>query len=118
MKKLTLFLCGLLLATSAMAGRCRANDSWHGEDKQMHFGMGMAISGITTLHTADPWRGFRYGVYAGAGKELLDAVGLGDCSAQDFAVTVLGSAIGAYTGGLIVTRVQGRTMVAINIPLN
>ena len=116
MKKLVLFLCGLLLAASATAG-CRANDAWRGADKTLHFGMGAAIAGVTTMHTADPWRGFRYGVYAAAGKELLDAAGLGDCSAQDFAVTVLGSAIGAYTGGLIVTRIQGRTMVAINIPL-
>lgn len=101
----------LALCMPAAAG-CRANDHWRGGDKQLHAVVGGGIALVTTLHTADPWRGFLYGAGAGLVKEAIDATGQGDCSLQDLAVTVAAAGIAAYTGGLIVTRVQGRTLVA------
>ena len=102
-------LCVLCLDTSA---RCRANDSWHGEDKQMHAMAGGGIAFIATLQTGDPWKGFMYGAGAGLAKEAIDATGLGDCSLQDLAVTAIAAGVAAYTGGLFITHAQGRTMVA------
>lgn len=110
MKKL---LTLLLLVCSLQAHA----DSWTGEDKKLHFGAGFVISSLVTLHTKDPWEGFKWGVIAGATKEAVDATGVGEVSAKDFAVTALGSAIGAYTGGLIVSRSQGTTTIAYNIIL-
>lgn len=110
MKKL---LTLLLLVCSLQAHA----DSWTGEDKKLHFGAGFVISSLVTLHTKDPWEGFKWGVIAGAVKEGLDATGAGEVSGKDFAITVLGSAIGAYTGGLIVSRNQGTTTIAYNIIL-
>lgn len=103
-------LCALLIG-QASAG-CRANDSWHGDDKQQHILAAGGISFIATLHTADPWQGFLWGAGVSAAKEAIDATGQGDCSMQDLAVGVIAAGVAAYTGGLIVTRVQGRTLVA------
>lgn len=102
-------LCALCLDASA---GCRANDRWRGDDKKMHALAGGGISFIATLHTADPWQGFLWGASAGLAKEAIDATGQGDCSLQDFAVTAIAAGVAAYTGGLVVTRVQGRTLVA------
>lgn len=102
-------LCALCLDASA---GCRANDRWHGDDKAQHLMAGAGIAWFATLHTADPWKGFAWGAGVGLAKEMVDAAGLGDCSLQDFAVTAIGAGIAAYTGGLVVTRVQGRTLVA------
>ena len=106
---LTALLCALCVP--ALAG-CRANDHWRGSDKQLHALAGGGIAFVVTLHTADPWQGFLWGAGAGLAKEAIDAAGQGDCSLQDLAVTVAAAGIAAYTGGLIVTRVQGRTLVA------
>ena len=102
----------LVFATSPVFAKCRANDSWHGTDKQLHFGGGAVIATLITVHTANPWAGFYTGAAAGLLKEAIDATGAGDCSAQDLLVTMAGSALGAYTGSVIVTRLQGRTLVA------
>lgn len=106
---ITSLLCALCLDASA---GCRSNDRWHGSDKQIHLAAGGGIAFVATLHTGDPWRGFAWGAGASLAKELIDATGQGDCSLQDLAVGVIGAGIAAYTGGLIVTRVQGRTLVA------
>lgn len=107
---LAALLCALLVG-QANAG-CRPKDSWHGEDKQLHVLAAGGIAFIGTLHTGDPWKGFQYGAGAALLKEAIDATGLGDCSVKDLAVGVAAAAVASYTGGLIVTRVQGRTLVA------
>lgn len=99
------------LCLDASAG-CRANDRWRGSDKQLHALAGAGISFITTLHTADPLQGFKVGAGVGLAKEVMDAAVGGDCSLQDFAVTAIAAGVAAYTGGLVVTRLQGRTLVA------
>lgn len=101
----------LALCLPAFAG-CRSNDQWRGSDKQLHALAGGGIAFVVTLHTADPWQGFLWGAGAGLAKEAVDAAGGGVCSLQDLAVTAAAAGIAAYTGGLIVTRVQGRTLVA------
>lgn len=103
---------GLVFAWSPAFAGCRASDQWRGADKQLHALAGGGIAFAVTLHTADPWRGFLWGAGAGLAKEAIDAAGHGDCSLQDLAVTAAAAGVAAYTGGLIVTRVQGRTLVA------
>jgi len=110
MKKL---LTAILLSCSLNANA----DTWTGPDKTLHLLGGFTVSTLVTMHTKDPWEGFKWGVIAGAVKEGLDAMGAGEVSGKDFAITVLGSAIGAYTGGLIVSRNQGTTTIAYNIIL-
>lgn len=106
MKKL---IGSVLLALSCVSSYA---DSWTGPDKKLHLGAGLVVSGLVTVHTGDRKKGFYAGVIAGAAKELVDATGAGEVSAKDFAVTVLGAAIGSYTGGLIVSRTQGTTTIA------
>lgn len=102
-------LCALCLPAAA---GCRSNDNWRGSDKQLHALAGGGIAFVVTMHTADSWRGFLWGAGAGLAKEAIDASGSGDCSLQDLAVTVAAAGLAAYTSGVIVTRVQGRTLVA------
>ena len=109
---LVAFLLAMVFTTSPAFAGCRTNDRWHGDDKKMHAFAGAGISFFATLHTADPWQGFLWGAGAGLAKEAIDATGQGDCSLQDFAVTGIAAGVAAYTGGVIVTRVQGRTLVA------
>lgn len=109
---LLIVIAGLVFAWSPAVAGCRSNDQWRGSDKQLHALAGGGIAFVVTLHTADPWRGFLWGAGAGLAKEAIDATGQGDCSLQDLAVTVAAAGIAAYTGGFIVTRVQGRTLVA------
>lgn len=105
-------IAGLVFAWSPAFAGCRANDQWRGSDKQLHALAGGGIAFVVTLHTADPLQGFLWGAGAGLVKEATDAAGMGDCTLQDLAVTVAAAGIAAYTGGFIVTRVQGRTLVA------
>jgi uncharacterized protein YfiM (DUF2279 family) len=102
----------LMFSCSIVYAGCLTNDRWHGQDKGFHFMGGAAVSTLVTMHTGRWQDGLLAGAAVGGVKELLDASGAGTCSLQDFAVTVLGSALGAATGHLIVTRVQGRTLVA------
>lgn len=104
--------CALALACSTATAGCNAPDSWRGSDKNLHFALGAGIATVATMHTGDPWTGFAVGAAAGVTKEALDAAGMGQCSGKDLAVTLAGAAVGAWTGHLIVTRVQGRTTVA------
>lgn len=109
---LLIVIAGLVFAWSPAVAGCRSSDQWRGSDKQLHALAGGGIAFAVTLHTADPWRGFLWGAGAGLAKEAVDAAGQGDCSLQDLAVTVAAAGLAAYTGGVVVTRVQGRTLVA------
>jgi len=106
MKKL---ISALLLSLACVTAQA---DSWTGPDKKLHLGAGFVISSLITMHTKDRETGFYAGTIAAAGKELIDATGAGQVSGKDFAVTVIGAAIGSYLGGLIVTHSQGNTTVA------
>lgn len=83
--------------------RCITNDNWTGPDKAKHFAVGVAIGSSGVLMFNKPRDAFLAGVAIGAAKELIDSSGGGTCSAQDFAVTALGAAAGAYGTAWIVT---------------
>jgi uncharacterized protein YfiM (DUF2279 family) len=101
-------ILALVLVTSAHA------DEWTGADKSKHFMAGAAVAGSVTAITGKPWQGFAAGAIVGALKEASDWRSAGHTvSGKDFAVTALGAAAAAYTGGLIITYRQGHTGVAI-----
>lgn len=97
---------GLLLCTVACgAGPCIAADKWSGEDKTKHFAVGAAIGSAGVLAFNSPHKAFLFGAAIGAGKEILfdRRSAIHTCSFQDFAVTALGAAAGAYGTAWIVT---------------
>lgn len=102
MKKF-LIAASIVLSTSAFAGACTTHDAWTGPDKNRHFVAGAAIGSVTTLVFKEPKYGFIAGTLAGAFIEIRDARGAGVCSYQDFAVTALGAAAGAYGTAWIIT---------------
>lgn len=103
MKFFTLLL--LIFAATADA-RCVSNDSWRGDDKQLHAIAGFTIGLARTYGTGDPWKGFWLATGVALAKEALDAGGSGTCSTQDAVVTIAAGALGAATAGwhLRVTR--------------
>jgi uncharacterized protein YfiM (DUF2279 family) len=101
LRTFVLAVAAACLIGSAQA-RCITNDSWRGPDKTKHFAVGVAIGSSGVLLFNKPREAFWAGVAIGAAKELLDA-SRGTCSAQDFAVTALGAAAGAYGTAWIVT---------------
>lgn len=102
MKTFALFSALILSAVSAHAG-CVSSDKWTGPDKAKHFAVGAAIGSGGVLMFNKPREAFWAGVIVGAAKEAYDSRGHGTCSAQDFAVTALGAAAGAYGTAWIVT---------------
>lgn len=102
LRTFVLAVAAACLIGSAQA-RCITNDSWHGPDKTKHFAAGVAIGSGGVLLFNKPRHAFAFGVLVSAAKEAYDAGGHGTCSAQDFAVTALGAAAGAYGTAWIVT---------------
>lgn len=80
----------------AIAGKCTTHDGWSGPDKTKHLIGGAAIGAAVTYATEKPLYGWAAGTAVGALKEVIDSRGHGTCSFQDFAVTSLGAAAGAY----------------------
>jgi hypothetical protein len=96
----TALALALSVAAAPAAARCTASDAWTGPDKRLHMGLGAVFGYAGTMQTRDPLTGFYVGTAVGALKEVIDASGSGTCSLQDFAVTALGAAVGAYGGHL------------------
>lgn len=97
---------------AAAQQRCTMSDPWQGPDKTKHFIAGAGVGAAVTLATERPHWGFAAGVAVGAAKELVDRRGSGTCSFQDFAVTALGAAAGAYgTAWLILPDPKGGVFV-------
>lgn len=104
--KPALALAAALCCAPAVA--CTSKDAWTGQDKRLHFGVGVAVGTAGTLVTENPHIGFALGAAVGAAKELRDRRGHGTCSFQDFAITALGAAAGAYgTAWIILPRKSG-----------
>lgn len=99
------------------ADRC-SPDKWVAFDKGLHFGGGAIISGFVTAKTQDPWQGFAWGAGAGLLKEGIDKYSGGCVSAKDFAVTVLGAAVGASFVNWNIKRQNGTTMVTYSVKFN
>jgi uncharacterized protein YfiM (DUF2279 family) len=80
-------------------------DEWTGRDKTLHFLGGAAIGAAVTLATDKPLYGIAAGAAVGLAKELYDTQHRDKHtpSTKDFAVTVLGAAVGSYTG-LVIRR--------------
>ena len=106
----------LLLVHGIASAKCITNDKWWGEDKAMHLALGTGVGMVAAAQTNDYWTGVKWATAAAAGKEVLDAAsGSGTCSLQDFAVTVMGGAIGSAIGVQIaVTRQRNTTTVWLN----
>lgn len=104
MKNLIAIIIVALLCGPAMAQkRCTMSDPWQGPDKTKHALVGAAIGSAGTLVFKDPDYGFLLGAGVGAVKELVDRrTPSRTCSFQDFAVTAMGAAAGAYGTALIV----------------
>lgn len=93
--------------------RCTTSDKWQGADKTKHFAVGAGVGAAVTLATERPLYGFLAGTAVGAAKEVYDRRAPGrTCSFQDFAVTALGAAAGAYgTAWLILPNPKGGVFV-------
>ena len=88
------------------ASPCRAQnpdpDPWFGVDKALHVAAGAGLGGggyaVGVLGFEERWAGVLFGaglgLLAGAGKEGLDAAGLGVPSYKDFVWTALGTMLG------------------------
>ena len=107
MRTILIPLCLSVFSLSSFA-KCTASDSWRGPDKVAHFYGGAAIGAAVTMATDKPVYGFLAGSSVALAKELIDSKGRGNCSFQDFAVTALGAAAGAYgTAWLILPKKDG-----------
>lgn len=104
MKKLIASIALAACAASASAVPCTSVDKWTGQDKTKHFAVGVAAGSMGTLAFNDPHKAFAFGVALSAAKEVYDRRSPAHtCSFQDFAVTALGAAAGAYGTAWIVT---------------
>lgn len=98
----------ILTLIPALSFGCTASDKWTGPDKNKHFAAGAIAGSAGTLVFKDADKGFLVGVAVGAAKEIYDSRGHGTCSLQDFTVTALGAAAGAYgTAWIIAPRFVG-----------
>lgn len=104
MKRIAAAVIVALLSFAAWAGPCTARDAWTGPDKTKHFAVGAAIGSAGVLVFENPHHAFLAGVAVGALKEAVDRRSANHtCSLQDFAVTSLGAAAGAYGTAWIVS---------------
>lgn len=100
MKKI---LITVLLAICIPVSACTTRDSWTGMDKNKHLVGGVILGSAGTLVFKSPEKGLLFGAAVGLAKEAYDSRGHGTCSLQDFTVTALGAAAGAYGTAWIVT---------------
>lgn len=111
MKKLLIF-AAVALSFGAQA-KCLTRDKWSGTDKNMHFVAGAFAGAGATAQFRDPLKGFAAGAAIGALKELSDSRGGGrTCSLQDFAVTAIGAAVGAYGSAWMIAPTRGGVNVS------
>ena len=101
-------LAAALLTASATSARAEPPtpdpdpDPWFGSDKALHFGAGFGLAaggyGFGAWAFEDRWSALAFGagltVALGAGKEGLDAAGLGEASWKDFVWDLVGGTLG------------------------
>ncbi len=101
-KPLALIVAGsLILGSSGARAAPPDPDPWWGTDKALHMGVCAGITGggygLATQVTDDvagrAALAASLGIGAGLGKEVLDAMGLGDPSWKDFLWDVIGTSI-------------------------
>ena len=107
------FFAALILATSVMPAA--AQDNWNGPDKKLHF----AVSAVLGLAAVSQWpdnkpKAFAIAMIPGFLKEVSDAQSGGSgFSRKDLVADALGAAFGVYAGGLLISRAQGTTKIAL-----
>ena len=112
---IAVLLFGLLFVHSAHAGGCTFKDKWRGPDKVLHAQGGAAIGFIGAMNNGSIGEGVRWSALAGGLKEAIDLAGGGQCSAQDFIVTVGGGALGASLGaGVSVFKTRDGVRVVVS----
>lgn len=93
------------LTTASPARADAPDDPWWGPDKALHLTAGFGLSAVAyaigLLAFDDRWAATGLGggvaIGLGAGKEGVDALGLGTPSWKDFTWTVVGAALGLGT---------------------
>jgi putative lipoprotein len=105
MKLITLLLA--LFVTSA-----QAQDKWNGPDKAMHLG----VSFVLGFAAGNQWPdnkplAFGVAMIPGVLKEVSDR-GTTGFSGKDLVADAVGAALGVYTAHWLITRSQGKTVVA------
>lgn len=115
MHKLILVIAVLLVSlASSVHARCMTDDAWRGPDKKKHLVVGLSIGAAGALVFKDPRAGFWAGAAAGAAVELGSAITRrGTCSLQDFVVTAVGAAAGAYGVAWLILPQRGGVQVAM-----
>jgi len=91
-----------------------AGESFVGPDKVKPLVLSTVIGFGSTVLFEDKTKGFAACAVIGAAKEGLDAMGYGTASVKDFVADAVGCAIGAYTGGLVVTYKGSTKSVGIS----
>lgn len=98
----TLLVCASLLAPCPSLAQTTDGESWWGPDKALHLtaGFGLSVGGYAFGRFAfdDPYAAAGVGgglsIGLAAGKEGVDALGLGTASWRDFVWSVVGTALG------------------------
>lgn len=87
------------------------NDKWTGPDKTKHLIAGTIVGALGTGVTGSEWKGAAAGCAVGAAKEIYDAKHKDThiSSFQDFAVTCLGSVVGAGGTKWLISKDSGTT---------
>ena len=109
MKKLTLFLCAMLLATSSFAGNCIVGPLYS-DHKMLHLAGNAALVSFVSVATNDPIKGVVAGVLVSAAREYEKASGVGTaCEYSSMAWDAAGIALGYYVSNkwLIVPQKDG-----------
>lgn len=92
------FLSALILSffLSAPSAKCLTHDKWTGPDKNKHLLIGGTVGYLGATYTGEFLPGLLAAGVTGVAIELT-----GVCSVQDALVTLLGGALGAGTGILL-----------------
>ena len=106
----SIFACVAWVVFSASA---KAQDSWTGEDKKMHFLVSASFGVAAGAHwPEDKWKAFGAAMVPGVVKELIDAGEPGNkFSGKDLVWDAIGAAFGVNLGSWMVRRDNGVTMV-------
>ena len=103
-----------LCCLAAHAGQ--PNDRWTGQDKALHFGVSATL-GFAAINQwpREPGKAFAWAMVTGLLKEISDAQrGGSGFSGKDLAADALGAAFGVATGGWLIARQGGQTVVLLH----
>ncbi len=113
-----MIVLGAAAIAMIFAPPARAQDSWSGPDKTVHFAVS-AVLGVAAINQWPDRPMFAWGVamIPGVLKEASDR-GTTGFSGKDLAANAIGAAAGVYLGGWIIQRQRGATVIAYSINAN